>query len=92
MSQFRKYWDLREVYQAIFHRESRQPAQVKSLLDDLREFCRADTSCVVIGKDGHIDTNATMIAEGRRECFLRIQQILSMTDETLLKLKENEDE
>lgn len=92
MSQFQKYWDLREVYRAVFQRESRQPAQVKTLLDDLREFCYADKSCVIVAKDGRIDTHATAVAEGRREALMRIQQMLSISDEALLKMKDMEDE
>ena len=61
------------------------------VLADLREFCRADASCVVVSKDGKIDTHATVLAEGRREVWLRITETLNLTDEQLLKLKEMDD-
>ena len=50
-------------------------------------------SCVVVAKDGRIDTHATAVAEGRREVWLKITQILSLTDEQINKLKdENHDD
>ena len=61
------------------------------MLADLREFCRADTSCVVVSKDGKIDTHATLLAEGRREVWLRITETLNLTDEQLLAIKEIND-
>lgn len=87
---FYRWLNLRRVYRAIFERGVREPRAVKTLLDDLREFCRADQSCVVVAKDGHIDTHATLLAEGRREVFLRIQQILTLDDETLNRMKDLE--
>ena len=89
---FQRYLTLREHFRALFLVGSRKPDHVKTVMDDLREFCRADQSCVIVAKDGHIDTHATAVAEGRREVFLRIQQTLTLSDETLLKLKETEDD
>ena len=83
---FERFWNQRNHYRAVFHSESGQ-----RVLADLREFCRADTSCVVVAKDGKIDTHATVLAEGRRECWLRITETLNLTDEQLLKLKEVSD-
>lgn len=88
-SQHVRWWNLREAYRAVFWRKP-TPQQTKSLIDDLREFCRADASCVVIGKDGHIDTHATAVCEGRREVYLRIVATLNLTDTQLLKMKELE--
>lgn len=92
MSLFLKYWTLRERFRDVFWRGVRKPDAVKTVLDDLREFCRADTSCIVVAKDGRIDTHATAVAEGRREVFLRILQQLNLSDEVLNKLKEHEDD
>lgn len=92
MNIFLKYWNLREMYRAVFHRNDRRPEPVLAILDDLREFCRADTTCIVVGKDGHIDMHATAVAEGRREVYLRIQQTLTLSDETLNKMKDHENE
>jgi len=83
---FERFWNRRNHYRAVFRSESGT-----RVLADLREFCRADTSCVVVAKDGKIDTHATVLAEGRREVFLRIIETLNLTDEQLLKLREHDD-
>ena len=56
------------------------------VLADLRGFCRADTSCVVFGKDGRVDTHATAVLEGRREVWLKIVQTLNISDAQLVRL------
>ena len=61
------FWNLRESARALFERRDATPAQARPILDELRDFCRADVSCVVVAKDGRIDTHATAVAEGRRE-------------------------
>ena len=76
----------------MFWRGSKVQDHVKPILDDLKEFCRADQSCIVVAKDGHIDTHATAVAEGRREVYLRIEQLLNLSDETLAKMREKENE
>jgi hypothetical protein len=53
------------------------------ILADLRAFCRADASCVVLGKDGRIDTHATAVAEGRREVWLRLIDHLRLDAQTV---------
>lgn len=83
-----RWWNLREAYRAVFVREAPTQKQTATLLGDLREFCRADASCVVIGRDGHIDTHATAVCEGRREVYLRIVATLNLSDDQLLKMKE----
>jgi hypothetical protein len=83
---FTRFWNRRNNYRAVFRSD-----QGMRVLADLREFCRADTSCVVVSKDGKIDTHATLLAEGRREVWLRITETLNLTDEQLLKLKEMTD-
>ncbi len=91
-SQFYRWLNLRRVYRAVFEAGNRDERMVKTVMDDLREFCRADQSCIVVAKDGHIDTHATAVAEGRREVFLRIQQTLTLSDEALNRMKEIENE
>lgn len=86
MTLFQRLWNRRNNYRQVF---GGNPGM--HVLADLREFCRADTSCVVVGKDGKIDTHATVLAEGRREVWLRIMEILQLDDDTLLKLKEIDD-
>ena len=79
---FKRLWNRGNHYRVAFG----GPAGM-AVLADLREFCRSDTSCVIVGKDGHIDTHATCVAEGRREVFLRITETLNLSDEQLLALK-----
>lgn len=87
-----KFWNLRESARAVFQRGKATPKQARPILDELREFCRADVSCVVVAKDGRIDTHATAVAEGRREVWLKITQILALSDEQINRLKEQPDE
>lgn len=56
------------------------------LLAELRAFCRADVTCVVVGKDGHIDTHATMVAEGRREVWTRLRELLDLDDQAIREI------
>lgn len=88
---FTKMWNKRNFYRRLFVDGKRDQDTIKAVLDDLREFCRADQSCVVVGKDGRVDTYATCVAEGRRETYLRILQTINLSDETLFSIKEMED-
>ena len=92
MSLYLKFFNLRQRFRALFWDGNRgkDDGNVAAVLGDLREFCRADSSCVVIGKDGRVDTHATAVAEGRREVYLRIIQTLNLSDATLNKMKEQE--
>lgn len=56
------------------------------LMAELRAFCRADVTCVVVGKDGHIDTHATMVAEGRREVWTRLHELLELDDQAIREI------
>lgn len=87
MNLFLKWWNKRQAFRNLFWLGSRAEPDVGAVLADLRAFCRADTSCVVVAKDGHIDTHATAVAEGRREVWLRLVEILNLTDEQLQKMK-----
>jgi len=58
----------------------RSPAHM-IVLRDLAFFCRANESCVVPG-----DRDKTLMLEGRREVFLRIQQHLDMNPDELFAL------
>lgn len=86
-SLYERFWNRRKAYRDVFGNEAGT-----RVLADLRGFCCADSSCVVVGKDGKIDTHATVLAEGRREVFLRIIETLNLTDEQLLKLREISDQ
>jgi len=59
----------------------------QAVLMDLVPYCRATESCVVILKNGQIDRDRTLVSEGRREVFVRIQEFLNLTYEQLFALK-----
>lgn len=88
MSLFTKWWNKRKRFRDVFWHGSRKDEDVGAVLAELRQFCRADVSCVYIGKDGHVDTHMTTLLEGRREVFLRIVELLNLSDDQLLKMKE----
>ena len=50
------------------------------------------SNVLLVAKDGRIDTHATAVAEGRREVWLRITQTLNLSDETLQRFKEQEND
>lgn len=56
------------------------PASQLALID-LASFCKANVSCFVPG-----DRDLTLILEGRREVWLRIQQHLNLTPEQMFML------
>lgn len=55
----------------------------EKIMAALAGFCRAHKSCVIVGRNGQIDTHATAVAEGRREVWLRIQQYLNLDLHTI---------
>lgn len=57
-----------------------QPA-MQEMLMDLATFCRANETCVIPG-----DGDRTLVLEGRREVWLRIQQHLNLTSQQLFVL------
>jgi hypothetical protein len=65
-------------YQQTF--QLNQPANVV-VLEDLARFCRANETCVVPG-----DRDKSLVLEGRREVWLRLQQHLQLSPETLFDL------
>jgi len=67
----------KKAYQRTFMLTNRDNVVV---LDDLAKFCRANESRF------HADERASIIMEGRREVWLRIQQNLQLTDEQVWKL------
>jgi len=74
----------RSHYRAVFGTPS--GAQV---LADLKRFCRAHASSVIVSpQSGMIDTHAMAVNEGRREVFLRIASHLHLNDADLLRIKE----
>lgn len=68
----------RLAYLRVFNTENRD---VQVVLSDLASFCRADRTTVVPG-----DPVATAVLEGRREAWLRVNQHLHLSEETLWQL------
>ena len=84
---FNHWHNLRNCYRRLFQKGELYDGKLSSaavqVLQDLRPFCRVDTSCVMFDKDGRVDTHATAVIEGRREVWLKIVQTLNLTDEQL---------
>lgn len=82
-SVFKRFTDLRASFRAL-----RDGGPGTGLaLAELAQFCHVDRSCVIVAKDGRVDTHATAVAEGRREVFLKISQMLNLTDTELSRLR-----
>ena len=73
----------RSHYRATFEQQSG-----RSVLADLRGFCRWGKVPMVLGLDRHTDMYATGVAAGRQEVFQRIIGHLKVDDAYLLNLKE----
>lgn len=58
-----------------------QTSDGRLFLDDLARFCRANETCVMPG-----DPDRTLVLEGRREVWLRIQNHLGLTPDQLITL------
>lgn len=70
--------DRKKAYQLTFPDGA---AHTNIVLEDLARFCRANESCVVPG-----DHDRTLLLEGRREVWLRIQQHLNLFPHELMSL------
>lgn len=68
----------KRAYQLTF--QLNQPANIQ-VMTDLAKFCRAAETCAVPG-----DHDKTMMLEGRREVWLRIQQHLQLEPDVLFDL------
>ncbi len=56
-------------------------------LGDLANFCYANRSCIKMSpKSGMIDPMASIVAEARREVWLRIMQALDIDDQEIQRL------
>lgn len=79
---------LSDDYKAVF---DRQNASVGRVLADLARFCRARKTTAVVssaadGSNATVDPLATMLAEGRREVYIRIAKMLRMDEGQIDKL------
>lgn len=71
------------IYKEVLNVES---PQVQELLADLSKFCLANETTIQFDAQGRVDQNKILIAEGRREVWLRIQQHLNLTGPQLWEL------
>jgi hypothetical protein len=80
----------RQSYRRLFlDGDGRAHPTAEVVLADLKRFCRADTSTVVVSPVSKaIDPLAMAMAEGRREVWNRIQSYLHMADREITQLKE----
>jgi hypothetical protein len=56
------------------------------VLKDLAKFCRVNSSVAILAADGSIDKEKTLIAIGRNEVWLRLQQHLNLSPTELYAL------
>ena len=77
--------DAAAQYQAAYKHTFGSPAG-QTVLRDLVSFCRAAETCVVAPTGQPVDVHRSLILEGRREVFLRIQRAMNLTPEQLIAL------
>lgn len=94
INRFLVFWNRRESYRRCFTQPNgKLTRNGEAVLADLAKFCRANRPTVVFASPQRVvDIHASMLAEGRREVYCRIVEILGMTDEQLNQLKEKEPE
>lgn len=91
---FHRMFGRRNAYRACFYdRDGKLTSAGRLVIEDLQRFCRTNQSTVVVSPVSRvIDTHATMVAEGRREVFNRLNYYLNLTDEQLHSIKDRSDE
>jgi pyruvate-formate lyase-activating enzyme len=77
----------RQSYRRVFLSGDKPNIDQEHVLADLAKFCRADQPTVTVS-NGNIDTNAMLLAEGRREVWLRIQAHLRLNDGDIQRLRD----
>lgn len=79
---------VRRAWQSAFlHDDGTLNDNGKRAMGDLARFCYVNRSCIKMSpKSGMIDDRASLIAEARREVFLRIQQALNLDEKELQRL------
>ena len=79
-------------YRRLFLAEDGQPnVDAAIVLADLKRFCRAMNSTVVVSPvSKQIDPLAMAMAEGRREVWNRLMAHLHIDDKVIAQLKEDE--
>lgn len=83
----------RHAYRELFKPQGATSIAAGVVLADLRQFCRATTSTTIVSPITRaVDPIASAQAEGRREVFLRIAQMIHIDDADLYKLVERDDD
>lgn len=85
----------RQAWRALFRDDAGQLTLAGStILSDLRQFCYADRPTIKVSPvTGSVDPIAMAVAEGRREVWLRIAEMLKLDDRDLQALlKQHNDE
>lgn len=88
----RRVFTRRTSYRRVFmDQEGRITRDAEIVLADLKRFCRATTSTVVVSPvSKNIDPYAMAIAEGRREVWNRLASFLYLDEKTVQRLTEEE--
>ena len=74
-----------KAYKAVFMKDGVLTPDAQVVLTDLARFCKANSSTLMISPIGRtVDPLATVYAEGKREVFLRIQNILKLDEANLI--------
>lgn len=68
------------------YRKTFESPEGRKVLADLRRFCRATVPTADVN-----NVHATFLLEGRREVWLRIMSHLSLTDEDVIQLVEDQE-
>jgi len=82
----------RAAYRAVFKPGGDVSPGTHIVLTDLRRFCRATRSTTMISLvTMSVDPLASAQAEGRREVWLRIQNMLNLDDQDVARLIDDGD-
>lgn len=83
----------RHAYRALFLMDEAQSTLnpiAEIVMGDLARFCRASSSTACYTREGALDRDAMLIAEGRREVWLHIQKHLNLSDAAIYHLQAKE--
>lgn len=84
----------RDAYRRLFlDGDGRLRPDAVAVFADLKRFCRVDRSTLVVSPITRVvDTHATMLAEGRREVWMRLQAHLKLDDRQIADLNDGDNE
>jgi len=78
---------VKQAYKALFIGDNGELNEhAKLIMEDLASFCRAHSSTAVMSPATKcIDPLASMLAEGRREAYMRIDQMVHLPDRIVVE-------